>query len=333
MNLAWVLRRALIDCNVVKQNNTTPAIITQADLVSWAQDAVRELEALWRKSDGDFNTRVMNSADSTAIILGENYDPTDFAIVTTTLDYTLPPDLVTIKRIRVTDTAYKHYIFTPMDLNNSVFRNLNQQWTSTTNPTGSEIYYDIIDRRTLHLSHTLPATAQIEIVYNARLPLLYVYDTPTTANMTNASTAVVIASGELVNERISLPASLLLASDGGTVEPVIVTQTASAVVVLPGGELEYPIESITDDTNLVLEAVYPGVTDTAIAGLISNSGDFWDDHYALVIRYVRHMVYGRLGNAKASLEQLGHWQMGKRTFEYDIAKRVTGIEFVEDWEG
>ena len=334
MNLSWVLRRALLDCNVVRQNNTTPAIITEQEMVSWAQDAVRMLEALWRKSKEDQNLVTRVSSDSAFTFDGETYDPDVFTLLTTTLDYVLPPDLIQIKQIRATTEQFKHYIYTPRDISDPVFRNLNQQWNlGTTNPTGSELYYDLVGRRTLHFSHAMPATTDIELIYLARLPKVFTYVSPSTFNMTNASASVTDTTGTLLASGLTLPANLVLASDGGTTAPSIVTQTANAVVVLPGGELEYPIESFDTATTLTLEAVFPGATDTAVAGMISSAPWMFEAHGHMVMRYVRHMIYSKLGNDKASANQFAIWMDGLKKFEYDIVGRSQGTVFVQDWEG
>jgi len=122
LNLAFVLRRALIDCNVVNTDSTSTTLVTQAMLVSWAQDAVRELEALWRESKEDQNLTIRTSTDGSFTFEGETYATSSFQLTNTGLTFTLPPDLVQIKRIRATTTTYRGTIFTAMDMSHPAFR-------------------------------------------------------------------------------------------------------------------------------------------------------------------------------------------------------------------
>lgn len=340
MNLAWILRRALLDCNVVRQDNTTSALFTLDELVSWAQDTSRELEALQRLVKEDFPSRTLLSTDAAFTFDGETYLPSSLQLLTSTLVYTLPPDLIQIKRIRSLSEESKHFLFTPMDFNHAVFRNLNQQYnenqagsTRSTNPTGSELYYDIIGRKTLQFSHAMPQTTEIELIYNRREPNLFLHEIAGDIAVTNASAAVVASSGTLVASRLTTPSTLLIASDGGIVVPKVVTQTSTDPIVLPGRELEYPITSIDSDTTLTLAAVFPGVTDANVAAIISSSSTIMDDHYHLMVRYIRSMIYEKTGQGRMARGQMEKYEAGKKAYVYDITSRSQGVVFVEDWEG
>ena len=163
---------------------------------------------------------------------------------------------------------------------------------------------------------------------------MFVWKSASDMGVTGASTAVTNATGSLlIDPQVTLPANLLLASDGSVGAPEIVTQTASDIVVLPGDEMEYPIESITDATNLVLEAIFPGSTDANVGGMISSASWMLDQHYALVIRFVRHMVYDKLGNRAPAKEQFAYWEMGKKQFRYDVLGRAQDVEYVQDFDG
>ena len=219
MNLAVVIRRALIDCNVVKQNETTPAIITQPDLVSWAQDATREMEALWRKSKEDQNLIHRLSTDSSFTFEGETYAPSTFKMTTDAITgrtYQMPPDLIQIKTIRVIEASFRHFVFTAMDIAHPVFRG----YENVDNPAGADIFYDLIGRRELRLSHPLPGAAEIELGYLAQLPSLYIYSVGT-ANCTLDSTDVTLSTATLLTERLTLPAVIYFNRDGATDQPLI----------------------------------------------------------------------------------------------------------------
>lgn len=341
MNLAYALRRALRDSVLVRPDGTTPINITETLMVSWAQDAIDQLTKLWHKSGADYNLTTRDSTDAAFTFMGETYSPSSFQLSTTTLDYELPPDFIKMKRIRATSSSFKNFVFTAMDIDHNVFRGLNQAFEADANPGGQELYYDIIGRRTIHFSHTMPQISEIEIIYEARMPKLFIYGgrTGNTAAVDSTDATVTTAGGtpsEFTNEALSTPAHILFASDGGTVHPVIVTQTANTITVEPGATgigQGFPIESFTDNTNLELEQIWPFATDASIGYLIASAPDFFLEHQELIIRYIRHMLYDAVSNTKASDRQLGLWEAGKTRFEYDIKRRVEELQMVEDWEG
>ena len=341
MNLAYALRRALRDCVLVRPNGTTPINITEQLMVSWAQDAIDQMTKLWHKSGADYNLTTRESTDAAFTFMGETYNPSSFQLTTTTLDYTLPPDFIKMKRIRATNSSFKNFVFTAMDIDHNVFRGLNQSFEADANPGGQELYYDIIGRRTIHFSHAMPQASDIEIIYEARLPKLFIYGgrSSNTAALVNGDATVDTSGGtasEFLAEALSTPAHILFASDGDTVHPQIVTQTAGEITVEPGATgigQGFPIDSFTTDTSLELTQTWPFASDANIGYLIASAPDFFLEHQELIIRYIRHLLYDAVGNAKASDRQLAFWDKGKTRFEYDIKRRVEELQMVEDWEG
>ena len=335
MNIASVIRRALFDANVVRQNGTTSGLLTQNELLSWANDCQRILEAEWRKSGKDYNLISRASDDADFTFEGETFDPSGFEHLATAVGgrtATLPPDLVTLKRIRGTTTAYREYIYTPLDINHPIFRAL----ADTDNPSGSEIYWDVIGRRTLRFSHPLPATGQLEIFYNARLPKLRIYtDATGAANITTAVAAQVLTTGLIVADGIQLPAELILNSSGAATPPVIVSQTSTDDFVLPAGARttgarHFPIESIDTDTGITLEAVFPLPTDTSIGYLVASAPFYLEDHYRVVIDYIVKKILIKIGSKDAQAAE-ARYMASLRDFQYDIHKRADEAEFVEDY--
>ena len=335
MNIASVIRRALFDANVVRQNGTTSGLLTQNELLSWANDCQRILEAEWRKSGKDYNLTSRASDDADFTFEGETFDPSGFEHLATAVGgrtATLPPDLITLKRIRGTTTAYRDYTYTPLDINHPVFRDL----ANSDNPTGTEIYWDIIGRRTLRFSHPLPATGQLEIFYNARLPKLRIYtDATGAANFTNAVAAQVLTNGDVINEGLTLPAEIILNSAGGAAAPVLVSQTSTDDFVLPAGTRttgarHFQIESFDSATGITLEAVYPLPTDTSIGYLIASAPFYLEDHYRVVIDYIVKKILIKIGSKDAQAAE-ARYIAGLRDFQYDTHKRADEAEFVEDY--
>ena len=179
----------------------------------------------------------------------------------------------------------------------------------------------------------MPQTTDIELSFIRREPKLFVHEVAGDIAVTNASAAVTLSSATLVASRLTIPAVLLIASDGGLVVPRIVTQTSTDPVVLPGRELEYPILTIDSDTTLTLAAVFPGVTDANVAAIICSDSTIFADHYHLIIRYVRAMIYEKTGQGRMARGMMEKYVTGKKEYEYDISNRAQGVVFVEDWEG
>ena len=335
MNIASVIRRALFDANVVRQNGTSSALLTLAELLSWAGDAQRLLEAEWRRSGKDYNLVTRESDDGSFTFEGETYNNSGYQLLSTTRTYTLPPDLISLKRIRAITAAYREYIFTPMDVNNPIFRGLE----NSDNPGGSEIYWDVVGRRTLRLSHPMPATSEVELMYNARLPKLRIYTdaTPGTCGVTLDS-ASVTSMLALLSEGLTIPAELILNTSGANGSPVVVSQTSTDDFVQPAGlrggsARHYPIESFDSATALTLEATYPFATDTSVGYLIASAPLYLEDHYHIVCLYLKAMIRDKVGDLKGHESAMRNFGKAIGNFQYDIAKRADEAEFAEDFVG
>src|SRR3990172_2532859 len=298
MKIAFVIRSALIDAGVVRQNGTSSGRFTQADMLAWSNDAQNLIEAAWRKSGKDYNLVTRESDDGSFTFENTTYNNSSYQLLSTTRTYTLPPDLITLKRIRAITSTYREYIFTPLDVNHPVFRSLED----ADNPGGSEIYLDVIGRRTLRISHPMPATCDIEIMYNARLPKLRIYtDATGAANITTAVAAQVLTTGAVVDEGLVTPSELILNTSGAAAPPVTMSQTSTDDFVQPAGvrgaaARHFPIESFDTNTGITLEAVFPLATDTSIGYLIASAPQYLEDHYHIVIKYLESKIKLEIGD-------------------------------------
>lgn len=338
MNIALVIRQALLEANVVRQDGTSGALFTLARMVNWANDCQRHMEAAWRKSGKDYNLVTRESDDGSFTFENETFANSSYQLLSTSRTYTLPPDLITLKRIRALTENYREYTFTPLDVNHPVFRDLeNDDNTSG----GSEVYWDVIGRRTLRLSHRMPATCEIELMYNARLPVLWVHPgrASNAAGVTLDSTAVTTAGGTVatfLTDRLTTPAEIIFASDAGTSHPIVLGQTAGVDFITgtrTGTGQARPIESFDTATTLTLEATWPYATDSSIGYLIASAPQYLEDHYHLMVAYLVQKIKATMGDARAEAASSGNLQKGMRDFDYDISKRADEAEFVEDWLG
>src|SRR3990172_11433604 len=324
MKIAFVIRRALIDAGVVRQNGTSSGRFTQADMLAWANDAQNLIEAAWRKSGKDYNLVTRESDDGSFTFENTTYNNSSYQLLSTTRTYTLPPDLITLKRIRAITSTYREYIFTPLDVNHPVFRSLED----ADNPGGSEVYWDVIGRRTLRISHPMPATCDIEVMYNARLPKLYIYTVSgIQASWTIDDATITIESGALfIDQRLTLPAEIIFNSALGDANPVTMSQTSTDDFVVPsartGTNQGWPIDSFTDDVTLELAATMPLATETSIGWLVASAPQYLEDHSHLVIKYLVSKVKSEIGDTKGAQEAMAEFRAEMKAFDYDIARRA-----------
>jgi hypothetical protein len=295
------------------------------------------MEAAWRKSGKDYNLVTRESDDGSFTFENETYNNSGYQLLVDTLSYTLPPDLITLKRIRTLTATYRDTVsFTPLDVSHPVWRAYED-----TDVQGGEIYWDITGRRTLRLSHSVPATLEIELMYNARLPVLWVHPgrASNVADVTLDSATVNTSGGTVtafLTDRLSTPAEIIFASDAGSSHPIVMGQTAGVDFITgtrTGTGQARPIESFDDANTLTLEATWPYATDTSIGYLIASAPAYLEDHYHLMVAYLVQKIKAKMGDARAEGTARAGLQQGMRDFDYDISKRADEAEFVEDWLG
>jgi len=338
MNLAQVIRRALLQTSQVRQNGVSSALFTLAELVSAAQDCFNELTALLRASDADWNLTTRLSTDAAFTFEGETYTPTtSMALTATGRTYTLPPDFIHMKRIRCITESYRDVEFRHLDVDNPTFAALENDDTSV----GPDLmYYDIIGRRTLRFASRPGTALDVEFLYEARYPFLYVYNgtAGNTAGVTVDSVAVTTAGGTpptFLTERLSTPAQIMFNSTGGTGHPIVMSQTSTDDFVVTGkifgtGQGRH-IASFTAATTLDLEATWPLPTDTSIGWLICSAPEIMETHSQLFIKYLKYYIYDKEGSPKAR-DAGREYEMAKAQFKADFGKRSVDLEFAEDFE-
>ena len=141
-----------MDANVVRVNGTTPRILAQADLLTWAQDGTDILEKALRNAYQDYGVRLLASDASAFRWDQETYNPSAFQMVGTTKSYTLPPDFLRMKSITPTTSGQESLKFTHLDMSEGQFIQLD----TATNPQATTIHYDIHGVRTLRVPNPPP---------------------------------------------------------------------------------------------------------------------------------------------------------------------------------
>jgi hypothetical protein len=327
VNVAQVMRQALLEANAVLQSGITTPLITLAELTTWCQQAIWEIEKDYRAAKVDHGLVIRNSNDSTFIWEDESYNPESFALVAGTSQYTLPPDCLVIRSIRDfsgTSNTYKRR-FEHLDISHPLFRALQNM----TSPPTDTIFYDFIGDRTLIVAN--PLDLEIEISYIPRSRRIRLYSTGTVTATLSSTTVEGQSSPNWILQRLNLPMELMIAP--GSVAPKVVSQTSSDPFVDPMGETirAYPVASFTDLDTLELKAPFPLATVTNKAYLLASAPQLLSDHSNIAIRYIVHKIWNKIGHPQRDSEyRLLNEE--RKTMRQDIGERISEPEFVQDFD-
>lgn len=326
MNVAQLIRRALLDANAVRQDGTTKALFTQAELLSWAQDGTDILDKALRNAYQDYGVLLRTSTDSSFRWDQEIFAMTGLQISSSSKSYTLPPDFLRLKSITPTTSGQESLKFTHLDMSEGQYIQLD----TATNPQETTIHYDIHGARTLRIPNPPSTATDIRIAYVARSRKMRIYATGT-LNLTQDSTGVVGTSSEWTIEDLYVPMEIIPnTTDTNTV--VIVSQTSTDIFVNPS--TVYPVvESFTDDTNLVLEGTWLPATDTSAPYLIASVPPIPVEHHFLITKYIEAQIYSKFDNYKAKEKALQDFQATLGQFRQDVGiRQIADHEFVDEFE-
>ena len=310
---------------MVLRNSTTTPLVTEAELIQWAQFAVWELEKTHRAAKADYAIRTVSSTDASFTWDNVFFDPTTMDLIAGTHEYTLPPDVLVIRRIRGLDSTGDLRRYEQLDFSNPVFQALQEQ----TNPDTDIIYYDIIGDRTLIVAN--PPTTDIELIYVPRSRKLRLYSTGTVTATLGDATVEGASSPNWILNGLAIPMELMIGTGSGV--PKIVSQTAADLFIDPHGETvrAYPVLSFTDLDTLELAADFPLTTASTRGYLLASSPQFLKDHANVVIRYLVHKIWSKVGNPRYSAEYT-IYQEEKNRVKEDIQERSSEPEFVRDFD-
>lgn len=326
MNTAQIIRRALFDIDAVERDRTTADYYTQEELLAWTNEAKDICESLIRQVNADYNLVTRLSTDSSFRFEGITYAPSSFQLLTTTSTYTLPPDLIELRKIRVITAGEESRVLTALDISHPTFKYLQSQ--DRTNTTGGEIYYDILGERTLYLSQPPDATLDLEITYLQRTPKLQLYSTGT-VSITQDTDDVVGVSSLWVDNALVTPAEIMVAA--ATAAPKFASDISGGTWVDPG--LQYaPISTFDTDTTLTLQANWLIATVSAVGHLIASVPQIPAEHRHLLSTYVAVKCLEKSGHPAAATK-MALFQKGAAIMTGSMAERQSvDPVFVDDYE-
>jgi len=280
MNVAQIIRQALLDVNAVLQNSTTDPFYRIDELLSWATIGKNKAEKSLRSAREDHNYIHMQSNDSTFRWCGIDYNPSVLTTVAGTRRYTLPPDCLMLKAIRPISGSTESVTFIAKDASDPVF----QTEESNDESTHSTIYYDMVGENTLLYHADPPAGVVLEIEYVPRTGPLQLYSTGT-VSVTNGSDSVSGGSTGWVAAELRTNLELIVQSDGSV--PKVVSQTSGGFWVDPSAQY-YPVASIDGVAGLTLAGVWLGTTTTGASYYLASVPQIPEEHHQSIIDYVAY---------------------------------------------
>lgn len=326
MNLAQLTRLAQYQAELIKQSGVAGASISAYELDTWANRGNELLERALRNVQDDYFVKRMVSTDTTAQTLeGISYTPTTLALAASTQIFTLPPDFLTLKGIKVITSGYEDTPIEHTDLSTGKFQGMYRSATTETISPGERIYFDIYGARTLLLAQPLQSALDIEILYVAKTKKLVRYSTGTIA-VTDATTAVTGVG--TVWTYLPLDDDFLDIHFGGS---------GVATVPTPEPSYEYDgvnrlrVSSITDATHIVLGRAKVGTLNAGTGYLLASVPQSPDDLHTLIADYVTYRIL-RKARSTAALEWRNDFYKELATIASPISRRqITDIEVVEGY--
>jgi len=326
MNIAQIVRRALFDVDAVQRDRTTPAYYSIEELLAWANEAKDVCESIIRQTNADYNTVTRFSTDGSIRFEGVTYATSSFQLLTSTSTYTLPPDLIELRKVRVITAGEEDRTLTALDISHPVFKAIQAQ--DRTKTTGGELFYDILAERTFYLAQPPDATLDLEITYIQRTPKLQLYSTGTVST-TQDSSAVVGVSSLWVDNALTTPAELMVSAN--TVIPRFVSEVSGGTWIDPS--IQYPpIASFDTDTTLTLLGPWLITAASGVAYLIASVPQIPSEHRHTMVSYIAGKCLEKSGHP-AAVAKFGMFKQGAAWMTGSMAERQSvDPVFVEDYE-
>ena len=329
MNVAQAIRLALYNGNLVLQNDTTSPLYTNRELLSWANEASNKIEKALRTNDEDFNLVLRSSTDGDLRWDGMTYDPSDFGLTTTARSYTLPPDVLVLRRIRSLTVGEEARKFRHVDLSHPDFVAAEQ--VASTDTTSGEILWDQTGERTLRIQGPPDAALDIEIAYIPRSRKLQMYTTGTITIAQDAA-ALIGTSTLWIDDEVNPFAEFIPGATTVNTAPKVASQTTGGTWVVPDRFYNW-VSGFTTDTAGTLIGNWLTSALTGTTGyMIASRFPFPAEHAHLVADYVAYKALKKVRSA----EQVGFlksFTAGIEELVADTSERQTADPvFVDDFQ-
>ena len=253
-------------------------------------------------------------------------DPSDFGLTTTARSYTLPPDLLILRRIRALTVGEEARKFRHVDLSHPDFVAAEQ--VASTDTVSGEILWDQTGERTLRIQGPPDTALDIELAYIPRSRKLQIYTTGTVV-ATQDSTTLTGTSTLWVDNEVN-PFAEFIEGGSASLAPKVASQTTGGTWVDPSRYYNW-ISTITSDTAGTLMGNWLTTTIGATVGyMIASRFPFPPEHAHLVADYVAHKCLRKVRSAdQVSFKE--SFDVGLAELIADTSERQTADPvFVDD---
>lgn len=243
MNLSQIMRKARFEVDAIRASGVNSALWSDEEVIDAVNTAMDRAARLIRLADSNLLTKAMKSTDSSVDFVSEVYSPTNLAMVSSQIDYTMPPDFVSIHSIVPTTDGYGGVKFYPASLNQKGWIDqsvLTAADLSTIAGSEQIFYYLVLGPRTLRIRPIMTENFDVEVMYRYRPARLQNYSAGS-VSLTSGSTGLHGKGTAWLTAGVRDPADLI-------------TTSTTAVTI----NAVYPrISSVTSDSEAVLSKAWP----------------------------------------------------------------------------
>lgn len=212
MNLAQLARKTRFEIDAIRTGDVASALWSDEEVYSAINDAVDRALRVYRLAGNPVPTKSMLSTAAAVDLLSQSYNPNSLRLADGTIDYILPPDLVSIVSISPITTGFDGIRFRPLKTSQKVYidqRTIPDEDLSSLNNDEATLFYTRIGRRTLRVVPEPRDTIDVDLVYTYRPPILKVYSTGTITILGGTPTIITGASTLWVDRGLRTPAEYI----------------------------------------------------------------------------------------------------------------------------
>jgi hypothetical protein len=243
MNVSQIIAKARTDSDAVRLDGTISPLWKDPEMLDLANEVLDMMAPSLRLTRRHYYQKRVLSTDAASTILGRSYNPASLHISAGTRLLTLPPDFAG-EVLRITpivtanDFQSSSIRFKPRDIADPAFVEsdmLDVDGSGTGQNTA--FFYDLVDTQTLRITPVGANHLDIEVLYVARKPAMYVMDLGT-INISGATVTGLAEAGQDFT-LVPLPAELIVGTSGTSetpaAPPVVDTNRQYTGVLTIGG--------------------------------------------------------------------------------------------------
>lgn len=255
----------------MNSNISEDLFFANSEVNFWLNAAQREVYKQIRKARSNYFERVLKTTDSSLLILGRTFVPSSLKLVSGTGNYTLPPDFVAMTLMTDLDSGTTSTGVRFTGVNSIVAERFRVLMYTNGGSMEREYLYSVIGQRTLLIRPIPQESRNIEFVYEKMLPTLRDWNTGTATTTITDNTVTFSATADCLN-RMQAGDQFIMSS--------------SATVPTADPSVDYPtIASITNSTEIELDAPYLDASASSKAYIVSSVSEIPAHHHDILVTY------------------------------------------------